>query len=429
MSEKRIETGKAPELIVRCQGDLQVGGWAEPAVLIKGGIFTTNVDAAETETVPVDKALSIDSSGDLVLMVPAATVLLIEEVSGDLQVRNLDGDLSLTTAMGDVALRNLGQVTADSVHGDLAVRNLNGAFHAREIMGDASLRNVQTLKLANIFGDCAISFVNGDVQLEAIMGDLSLKTINGTIHIGTGHRDVNLRNLGNLVSIETVHGDIRLRGGLAPGKHTLNAEGDIVVRWPVAEPLTVTATAPEIVNRLPLVDVVEEEGSLTGHIGDGETFLFLKANGRIILKEGDSGKESWDDVEGQAFDFDFAVDLSGLGEHIAAEINNRMADVSAKLENQFGPEFAARMEEKARAAAAKAEKAAEQALKQAEKAAKKARWQSGQGGQWAPPTPPSPPSRKAKQASEEEQLKILRMVENGVISPDEANDLLEAIAT
>jgi hypothetical protein len=424
MSETRIETGKSAELIVRCRGDLQVGGWAEPAVLIKGDTYTTNIGPDEDKTLPVEKALSIDGSGDLVLMVPAAATLLIDEVNGDLQVRNLEGDLKIVTVSGDAALRSLGTITIDSVHGDLAVRHVNGPFSAREIMGDASLRNVEALQLSTVFGDCAIGYANGDVHVAELMGDLSLKTINGNITVSSGHRDINLRNLGGLVSIEAVHGDIRLLGGLTPGKHSLSAEGDIVVRWPVDEPLVVTAVAPTIQNFLPLVDVAEEEGAFRGRLGDGQTILSLRANGRIILKESDSGTKSWEDVEGQAFGFD----LGGLGDHIAAEINSRMADFSVKMETQFGPEFAARMEEKARAAAVRAEKAAEKALRQAEKAAQKARWQSGQGGQWTPPPAPQPPGKKASQVSEEEQLKILRMVENGIISPDEANDLLEAIS-
>jgi hypothetical protein len=44
---------------------------------------------------------------------------------------------------------------------------------------------------------------------------------------------------------------------------------------------------------------------------------------------------------------------------------------------------------------------------------------------WKPVTP-TPPS-KEKQATEAEQLKILKMVEKGIISPDEASTLLEAI--
>jgi hypothetical protein len=83
------------------------------------------------------------------------------------------------------------------------------------------------------------------------------------------------------------------------------------------------------------------------------------------------------------------------------------------------------MEELALKAAAKAEKAAAKAMQQVEKTARQVRWQSDHP-MWRPATP-TPPSNKERQATEAEQLKILKMVEKGIISPEEASTLLEAI--
>jgi hypothetical protein len=44
-----------------------------------------------------------------------------------------------------------------------------------------------------------------------------------------------------------------------------------------------------------------------------------------------------------------------------------------------------------------------------------------------PPRPPRSPGPPEPQASSEEQVKILKMLENGVISVDEANTLLDAL--
>ncbi len=74
--------------------------------------------------------------------------------------------------------------------------------------------------------------------------------------------------------------------------------------------------------------------------------------------------------------------------------------------------------------AAKAEKAAAEAMRQVEKTARQVRWQSDHS-MWKPTTTATP--KKERQATEAEQLKILKMVEKGVISPEEASTLLEAI--
>jgi hypothetical protein len=269
--------------------------------------------------------------------------------------------------------------------------------------------------------------VNGAAKLKAVMGDVSLRTVNDGVTIGKGHRDVNLRNLGGVNMVEMVHGDIRLRGGLAAGKHVFEASGDIVVRWPIDTPLNVEATAPNIRSRLSFDEVTEEGNHFTGRIGDGETFLILEAQGRIILKELETPKDSWG--MGGSFDFDFVADLEGLGDQINAEISSRMGQLSTRLEQEFGPEFSARLEKKAQEAAVKAEQAAEKAMRHAEKAAKKARWQT-RGTAWVSPADASKKkSTKQKKATEEEQIKILKMVEKGIISPEEANTLLEAIGS
>ena len=149
----------------------------------------------------------------------------------------------------------------------------------------------------------------------------------------------------------------------------------------------------------------------------------LEAKRRIILKGIQSGSEPWEDYGGQEYDIE--ADISGLGLHIAGEINSRMTELGQRLERQFGPEFAARMEQKAQKAAQKAEQAAEKAVRKAEKAAKKAQWQMNR--RYPPSATPKAPKSQGTKASEEEQLKILKMVEKGIISPEEANELLAAI--
>jgi len=290
-------------------------------------------------------------------------------------------------------------------------------------MGDIVARNIEGVSIGTVHGDCALRFLNGSAEVKEVMGDISVRTINGDVRVGLCRRDVNLRNIGGLVSAEDVSGDIRLRGGLAKGKHKLNALGDIVVRWPQIHPLIVEARANVIRNGLELEDKVEEPGFLSGRIGEDEIFLLLQAKGRIILKD----TEVPDDSLEEDVDVDFDIDLSGLGEHILSEVNDRMSEWTTKMEKNFGPAFTARMEKTAQEAAEKAERAAEKAIRKAEKASKKASYHANRPS-WSPPPPisQSPPTKEQK-ATEEEQLKILRMVENGVITPDEASTLLEAI--
>ena len=414
MASKRIETDHGPALIVKCRGDLKIKGWAEPAVQIKGELLNKSEG---------EKAHLIESNSDLQLMVPSASILTIAESAGDLAIKYVAGDIHISDAMGDAFLSNLGTVEIGNVRGDLSVHNLSSQFTANEVFGDALFRNTLSVSLTKVYGDCSIRNVNGDVQIKAIMGDLFIRTVNGDVSVEDVYRDAILRNLGGQTKIGQVYGDVRLRGGLAPGKHNFTANGDIVVRWPADVPVDIQATALKIRNRLILEKSVEAPHFLSGQIGEGSTLLILEAKGRIILKGLQLESASWDDYSDGGYDIE--AELTGLGMHISGEINNRMTELGQHLESKFGPEFSARIEKKAQKAAVKAEQAAERAIRKAENAARKAEWQMARR------TPPSPSNAKAKsgrsQISEEEQLKILKMVEKGIVSPAEANDLLAAL--
>jgi DUF4097 and DUF4098 domain-containing protein YvlB len=417
MAKERIETGKAPVMQISCPGNLKVKGWTEAAVLVKG---------AEYESTETEKALNLTLFGDGVVLVPSAASVTIVEVAGDLAIRNVEGPVVVSAASGDVNLRTVATADLGTISGDLAVRNLNGPLVISELMGDASLRNLGDLSIEHIYGDLAARNIDGSVEVTSVAGDTGLGAVGGDVTLQKVHGDARLRNIGGLCHLPETLGDIRLRGGLTTGKHHLSASGNIRIRWPAGAPLAVDATAANFDIRLPLENMVEEDGTLTGHIGDGDAVLLMEAKGRIIMKETDTFAEPWGDKPEDAIDMEFDLDLSGLGQHISSQINSRLGEWSNRFESGFDAELSADIERRVRDAAARAEKAAERAMRQAEKATKKARWQTQSGG-WSPPAASRPVATKESKATEAEQLKILRMVENGVITPDEAATLLEAL--
>ncbi|WP_420627230.1 DUF4097 family beta strand repeat-containing protein [Candidatus Leptofilum sp.] len=413
MNQEKIFTGKAPHIsIADCNGELVVRTWAETAVSIKGESF----DITEGE-----EKLSISSQRALKLTVPIQSSLSVSYVNGDVALKLLEGDVSLVEVNGDVILRGGSNVHIQTLNADLSAKNLDGDLTVDLINGDASLRNIGGLTVQTIQGDLSVRNANGDVQLHQAHGDVGLRTVNGNVTIENGQRDVNLRNLGGIASVQGIQGDIRLYGGLSQGDHALAAERDIIVRWPITSPMNLTATAPTIKNRLPLEKETEMENTLIGRLGDGETNVSLTANGRIILKEGDIVNPKWHDAT--TFEADLDFDFANFGSQITQQLNEQVAQISQKLETTLGPEFTQRMAEKitkkVEMATARAEKAAERARQRAER-------QQRHRGVRVTRTVSQAQEPKEK-ASSEEQLKILKMVEQGIISPAEAATLLEAL--
>jgi uncharacterized protein YwqG len=124
--------------------------------------------------------------------------------------------------------------------------------------------------------------------------------------------------------------------------------------------------------------------------------------------------DKWESSNADDSEFDVTVDFGDIGQQIKAEMDQHMVRLSKELESKFGREFSREIEKKL---TRKAEKAAEKA-KRAESSSRSAGMNFGSATQTTPPR---------KQASIEEQMKILKMVESGNITPDEAAMLLEVL--
>ena len=423
MTEKRIETDKSPLVeVTECLGDLVVRPWMEMAVKAIG----------DYQFEKSEGGLLFQATDDLILHVPEGTSLKIGTVAGDLVIKTINGNLSVEETKGDAVLSNIGSAKIKRVYSDLVANNLSGSLSVEKVFGDVQIRNVEgQISFDQVSGDISAHYVNGSLYISHVEGDINLRTINGDFELKEGRRDVNLRNLGGICSLEKVHGDIRLLGGLVSGTHHFNAEGDIVVRWPTRAPIELVATSSEIKNRLPLKDIKQLDDQLTGRLGQGETIVSFTAGGRILLKESEIINKKWGTGSGEAWDMDFWSDLANIGERVSAEVNNQMERMSNYLETRLGPEFAQNISEKVSKQADKAARQAEMAARKAQKYAEREsaraerNYRSSTVGKTRPNSPKS--DTTSSKASSEEQLKILKMVEKGTISPEEANILLEAL--
>jgi hypothetical protein len=291
------------------------------------------------------------------------------------------------------------------------------------VHGDAVFRGITDLAIARVHGDCVVRSAAGSVSIDEVMGDLQAFGVIGDVNLEVVHRDANLQDIGGVLTLDQARGDIRLSGPLSAGEHHLVAEGDIVIRWPFGAPLNLRAESPSLSNRLALVDLVTEGNVTSGRIGEGKTHLNLAARGRIVLKEAEMFDEKMGAFGAAEGGFDPGAGFDDLAAQIRGQVEEQMGRIGRDLEARFGPEFGRRIAEQV---ARKSEKAAGKAERAAEKARRKAE-RGGFDFSYATPPTPSPAARKADATAE--QLKILKMVENGTISPDEANMLLEALGS
>ena len=420
-------------------GDLDITGWRQDQIEIDNEddvpVFTTE-----------GSRFKIMCTGDLTLHVPQSVAFNILNVQGDVEIKNVFSQITLGVIEGDAELNNIGALAASTINGDLEANNIHGPSQVRQVEGDAELNNVHgPCEIGKVSGDLEVNNVHGPFEGDAD-GDLSVVNVHGPLNAQAG---------GDL-QIETVHGpingsaggDAHLRLAVIAGPCNVSAGGDINCRIPANANAKVRLRAGGEINTRKLDEVPIFNGNNAEFtLGNGGTPIELVAGGDINL-----GTQAF----GESFNFEF--DFGGKsGDEIAAAASEFTRNLVSQVENGLrsltrtldvklsnlgtSEEIAGKVQEKVQSAMRRAEEKITEASKEAERRARDAekrmaemerRQQKGRPGVYwgttppAPPPPPRPPKANAP-ASEEERLMVLRMVSEGKISVEQAEQLLAAL--
>lgn len=414
-NHETFHTTDAPTLFIDAVGgDLRMSGRAEPGIALVSEESRTTYgyqrqeqeDSANGETIHLGSF-----GGDCRLEIPRNATIHIGPVGGDAAIHSVGGEIALSTIGGDLHLRDAGSVKLDSLGGDLRVKKLGGDLHAGRIGGDVGLLDVA-----------------GSVYVEQLGGDLSLSNIRGPAIRATAGGDATLRlSLGpdHAVQVEA-GGDLACFlppetsavVNLRSGTRTVKLHG-----W--------NAPPPES----------DEVYSFT--LGDGEAALNLSARGDIALMaqqpaaqdqepfsaefrarwEQDLDWENFEPHVAFAFDSNVGQQFGNLSEEMALRIQEKVQRAMQRAEQKIA-EAMRHAEEKIARAEEKAARMDERQRRRQERTRRRT---------WTPPTPPTPavPPRaarpKEKTVSDAERMTVLRMVEEGKISVEQAEQLLDAL--
>ncbi len=373
--------GSAPLIrIAEVSGDLIVQAWPQAEV-------QTQTDEAGQLTVEQEgETVTLRCRDDLMVNVPYGTTLQIQAVHGDARITGTYGAVQVEQVNGDLQIRESSDTRIGQVNGDLTLRQVTGE-----------------LTVDSVNGDAAITGVTGHVLISEVSDDLLLDDINGSVEA-------------------SAHDDVSLRLKPAPGQsYIIKAGSDIVCRIPIDAHVTARLHAGgDIRVRKLEAPAQEATGEMNFVLGDGRAELNLTARGDIVL----SGRQAeWEEggvgVElGQQ-----AAELAEqLGRQIEIQIEAATKQIDARLTQLDTEDIGAKVQEKVQAALRKAEETLAQAMRNVE-----SRQGSSRGWQAPPPRPAKPAKPPKPTVSSEERLTILRMVDEGKISVEQAEQLLAAL--
>jgi len=385
MWTQTVETTLSPTIVVEeCLGDLSVQGVDEPRLTLS---LRNGADALSLRREGEDVFLTLRA--DAHLTCPRGARLTLWAVRGDLRVRDISGPLTVGAVSGDGLLRRVGPLTVGEIYGDLSLQGAAGEVRIREVFGDARLQEV-----------------DGPLSVRAVRGDLRLRPpyVSGAAYcfgVGSTARIV-------------VPADANVRFALRAGGRVRSS--------------------------VPGLSLAEAGGVMTGALGDGEAVLEVTAGSHILLVPEVAEEAEWGA---------WATGMEDIGAVVEARVAEAMALLEARLDETLrsvdSEEIRRRVEraaERARQAAERyareageaarreaerarreAEREAERARREAERARMQAeraerRWQRASGRR-------PEPARTA--TAEAEILRVLRLVEEGKLTPEQAAELLAAL--
>lgn len=363
MERKSLEVGRAPKIQLERLGGDLRLTGREGEVLEVQAPYQGGLELEATEN-----GARLSGRASCLVFAPNAASVEGSEVGGDVRITDLEGDLLLRRIGGDLSLRRVGRATLETVGGDL---------HARVVADDLT---------ADVVGGDAMALdVEGDLRLRSVGGDLFLRAIEGDVECQAG-------------------GDAMLTLTPQPGSTTrIRVGGDVFCQVSRESSARLLLDAGGELHLPGGVEAVRAEQGAAIELGGGEATVEIKAGGDLVLNLGPA-----EGTEGGVF----MGDILGEVESKLAEMEARFAAMGAGR-HAFDAE---RIGERVRRAVRKARRAA--GARPHGWGAHAGSWRAAPGRRSGSPGPA---------VSDEERLAVLRLVEQGKISVEEAERLLAAL--
>ncbi len=348
--------------------------------------------------------------GPLRVVVPHGLEVTVKSAPGNLRVQGLAGDLSLESVRGDLRLADLqgvvrvAQVDADvraqgvadlrllgNCNGDLRFEN-GGLLSAEAIGGDVRIANAGEIRLGRVRGNLWAERLRQSLQVARVDGDARLAEVSGLVTLRSLAGDLRASAVTGGLTASQVHGDVLYQGPFgAPETITVAADGDILFHLPADADIHVSAVAGgRLRSDIPLTPASDGSAAFTATLGRGLTRVTLSSGGDLRIVQPAAATTRTRDTR--------QADLSALGEQIRQQVAASLAAAGIRVET----DAANRAQERPRA-----------------------------GRESRTPRPSAPEHARqpgtTSGPSREEELAVLKMVEEGKITPEEADVLLRAL--
>ncbi len=381
MPVKRLAVGSSPIIeLPHCSGALEVHGHAYEELTIEAADPELTVTASEemVQIAPLGSSCT--------LAIPAGAALRAGRIEGSVRLKNLTGPTTIEHLDGHCAARRIGALSVGFIEGEVRIRDSQEPQSFGRIMGHCTLRDILApITAEHIEGHFLGSNIPAGARIDRIDGNVTIRT-----HFAPGS--------------ESVFGQIA-------GSVVISVPADASVRFII-----------ESESRLQLdrnLQAVREGTERVVVIGEGAAVVRLSAKGAIRIKGWGYYREerdfdrSFDDFHMKMDDVftqidaqlqGFGPDLDLLPEHVRGRVSRKLGEARRKMES--------------------ARRRVQDAVENAQRTVD-VPYVSRMD---IPPAPGMPGvMKRIEPVSEQERMLVLQMLEQGKITVQQAQQLLNAL--
>jgi DUF4097 and DUF4098 domain-containing protein YvlB len=385
MDRVELETGSAPIIhIEHVGGNLRIKGWDR-------NLVRADCNSDEGRVIDqTEEGIQISSTSGCMLRVPMDANLQIEQLDGDLMVKSAEGQITVKQIKGQIMAKSVGMMDLTEVLGAINARGIEGGFICKNAGGNINLQDIE--------GKVSIDNASGNLVVKGYCGSISAQVKgNATLKIDPiSDQDYLVKSKGNLFC--------RLEPDVSASINLKSGSGNIKVQED-QNALVLDSNNHEIVT------------------GDGATSISLEAVGEVELVLPGENEFDWE------FELNLEKDLSAMAENITMVVTdqletqldalgdhlNNLSDNLSTLNPEISDKTRARIE-------AKRAKLERKLAKVERRAAEKSRQSTRRvARKFTMNVPQSDP------VSDEERQKVLEMLQNKLISVEDAEALLAAL--
>jgi hypothetical protein len=192
------------------------------------------------------------------------------------------------------------------------------------------------VRVTRVGGALVAKEIGETLDADQVGGNATLKSVSGPVTVDQVAGNLVAKDLANGARFPRIGGNLIWKGDLGAGRsYHFQCDGNAVLHLPEGTNAHLSLSARgRIVSSLDLTDREQENGRLSGTLGEGGAELVVEARGNVIMGGGSEavGVELGEEISRQINESLQSLDLEAISRQVSEEMEGALSRLRVKLE-------------------------------------------------------------------------------------------------